>query len=296
VNGDADALHGPRQWRYCSPPALFTGETVAMAHQSVAVSRVSTLANTAATEMKHLLVIRPVVRPIDLQMLAALSEAVELTVVVDHFRHAELLSAAVVAARGRAAVLLDVDAGQQATGVRPGPDSERLAAAAARLPGLIVAGVFLDDRSPLDGVERHSSSVDPMRGLTMARAAVESIRHAGVRLVMAVILSWHDVHRGEDNEREIPWLLKPATSHGPDKRPFRRDRGRTATVVSRPALERCVIDAGTCDFGSGATGLRIERPAGATVIAVHEDIAVLGLAGASRDLTIGDEVEFVTIS
>jgi hypothetical protein len=134
-----------------------------------------------------------------------------------------------------------------------------------------------------------------MRGLTMARAAVESIRHAGVRLVMAVILSWQDVHPGEDNEREIPWLLKPAMSHGTDGRPFRRDRGRTATVVSRPALERCVIDVGTFDFGSGATGLRIERPAGATVIAVHEDIAVLGLAGASRDLTIGSEVEFVTI-
>ena len=65
-----------------------------------------------------------------------------------------------------------------------------------------------------------------------------------------------------------------------------------ATVIARPSLEWCVIDAGRIAFGESSV-LRITAPQGATVLHSTADSTTLTLLGESRDLRIGDTVRLV---
>ncbi|MEJ7593859.1 MAG: alanine racemase [Planctomycetaceae bacterium] len=77
-----------------------------------------------------------------LRRLKGVADRTQMVVVIDHFRHAELLSQCMVQTCREIQVLIEVDIGRQSTGVRPGPDASLLARATSLLPGLRVIGVF----------------------------------------------------------------------------------------------------------------------------------------------------------
>ncbi|MEJ7593860.1 MAG: hypothetical protein WKF77_20165 [Planctomycetaceae bacterium] len=63
-----------------------------------------------------------------------------------------------------------------------------------------------------------------------------------------------------------------------------------ATVISRPTLEWCVIDAGTNALGD-LSDVHIHAPAGATIHHSTSETSTLLISGEACDLRIGDPVQ-----
>ena len=64
-----------------------------------------------------------------------------------------------------------------------------------------------------------------------------------------------------------------------------------ATVVSRPALDRAVLDAGRKTVTAEPVLPLVQDHSGATVASLSAEHGVLQLSGDARDLQIGDKVE-----
>lgn len=264
--------------------------------------RLEELPALASAGFAELCVTRPNSAPSDLRQIMNLVRHCDLTFVVDHFRQAEVLSQAACAARCSVSVLIDTECGRQLTGVRPGPDSIRLAEAISRLQGLRVAGVFIDDET-----------VTPI-GHTMTRSTTdiqnssppEVIASHSRRMIQASGISCPHLVGGrfvnplaQPSSEITHCLLSPLDQAA--RMEFRRipedtfaDKSGHAPwtvvtrVLSRPTLETCVIDAGISILGTNAVVL---SPLGATLLRSASDISSLALSGAALDLRIGDLVE-----
>ena len=109
-------------------------------------SRVHDAEHLADAGFERIILTGRVVDSESLGRLNGLAGRTQLVVVIDHFRHAELLSQCMVQSGRKIQVLIEVDLGRQSTGVRPGSDAALLAKAASLLPGLGVIGVFASAR------------------------------------------------------------------------------------------------------------------------------------------------------
>jgi D-serine deaminase-like pyridoxal phosphate-dependent protein len=170
-------------------------------------------------------------------------------VTIDHFRHAELLSQAMVAEDRTVRILLDVDTGHSLTGVRPGPDSVRLATAVSQLPGLRLAGVIVDEST----IAESATSSD--QGSVLAQA-VAVAKHCQ-RMIEATGLACRELAAGFDDfaaaltDPDVTRVLtSPFKTDGTVTPQSGLDKQRPALslvgrVISRPSLEWCVIDIGT---------------------------------------------------
>lgn len=230
------------------------------------------------------------------QRLRAVAEYTQITAVIDHFRHAELLSQCVQScthpARVMIRVLIEVDLGQQSTGVCPGPDAARLAAATARLPGLNVVGVFASgnnfgaDANPGEHNEGRSTIV------TIAEHALRSIREVASECSEIVVLVSSADHAACSDSRVTSLIVSPFIMINHETGDQAQSPGvlLTSTVISRPTLEWCVIDAGRIALVD-ASHVYVHTPAGATMLRSTDETSTLQLSGEATDLRIGDTVQ-----
>lgn len=268
------------------------------------ISQVTSVASVSAADeaitlvaagFRSFIVTRPLVDADSMQALKILARDCDVCVTIDHFRHAEVLSQAIVAEDLAVRVLLDVDTGHSLTGVRPGPDSVRLATAVSQLPGLQLSGVIVDESTFAESLPLSN------QGNAMAQA-VAVAKHCQ-RMIQTSGLACKELAAGFDNFAAAladPDVTRVLTN------PFRTDgtvisqtglnQQRQALslvgrVISRPSLEWCVIDIGT---GLIEHALRARRtcPSGVKRLKTHRDITSLQLSGESLDLRIGDEIEF----
>lgn len=258
----------------------------------------------AAAGFSSVLISRPVVDPEALYELANLARSCELTCVVDHFRHAELLSNALRLRQASSRILINVEAGNQLTGVRPGPDATRLASATSQLSGLQIVGVFIDDAASelQDPTCAEPSTVPSFRDLqTVAAHCRRMIRSTGVAC-SELVTGREQLDALSENSDATTCLLSPlvcdvASQRGLGIAPslqstLRSDdepRRVVSRVLSRPTLETCVID-----FGCGRKSFEaptVIHPPGARFARIADDASALTLSGASLDLKIGDFVE-----
>ena len=268
------------------------------------ISQVTSIASVSSAEeattllaagFRSFIVTRPVVDADSLRVLSILAKDCAVCVTIDHFRHAELLSQAMVAEDLTIRVLLDVDTGHSLTGVRPGPDSVRLAAAVIQLPGLQLAGVIVD--------ESIFAKTLPLSDQENALAQAVAVAKHCQRMIEASGLACRELATGFDDftaaftDSDVtrvltsPFKTDGAVTHqgGLDKkRPALSLVGR---VISRPSLEWCVIDIGT-GLIEQAFHTQVSHPAGVKLLKTHRDISSLQLSGESLDLRIGDEIEF----
>lgn len=231
-------------------------------------------------------------RLVDSESLARLrdvAERTQLIVVIDHFRHAELLSQYVAQSGRCIQVLIEVDTGRQSTGVRPGPDASRLAAAALLLPGLEVIGVFA---SVMADTTPHVSDESLDAIVTIAEHALRSIRNVchGCREIFVAVASICCPSIIPDTR--IDCLIVSPIHHaaGNSKNTACESCvSLIATVISRPTLEWCVIDAGTIALGHIADA-SVYAPSGATILHAASETTTLLISGEASDLRIGDLV------
>ncbi len=262
---------------------------------SASVRSTDEAATLATAGYRSFILTRPIVDAYSLRTLSVLARDGDVCVTIDHFRHAELLSQAMVAEDLTIRVLLDVDTGHSLTGVRPGPDSVRLAAAVSQLPRLRLAGVIVDEST----IAESAASSD--HGGVLAQA-VAVAKHCQ-RMIEATGLACRELATGFDDftaaftDSDVTRVLTSPfkmddtaiPQSGLDKR--RPALSLVGRVISRPSLEWCVIDIGT-GLIEQAFRTRASHPSGVQLLKAHRDISSLQLSGESLDLRIGDEIEF----
>jgi D-serine deaminase-like pyridoxal phosphate-dependent protein len=246
----------------------------------------------AQTGFRSVILLRPIVDPDELRILAQLCRQIEVTAVVDHFRHVEFLSRVATESSTQVRVLIEVDLGNETTGVRPGPDSVRLAQAAATMPGIEIGGVYIDDRQCLwDPVSDPGDKMTFEDCANIGRHCQRMIRSAGLSCPSLVTGREH-LNESMVND-SVTRLLFPVASVG-SQLPFGEASGVQmieARVISRPSLEWCIVAVGGYHLQALPLHVCIV-PAGAKIRHMHEDVITLELAADALDLRIGDTVRF----
>lgn len=230
-----------------------------------------------------------------LRRLRCVAECAQVVTVIDHFRHAELLSQCLSRSTCDIEILIDIDVGQQSTGVQPGADAALLASAASQLSGLKVMGVFA---TAVDVCSRRSAAtpvdepVDIVRIADHARRSIPNAPHGG-EIVIATSSPCEPLMC---DSRINCLVVNPffGVENGPGDTCRQPVVCVVATVVSRPTLDYCVIDAGQSALGV-ASGTRVVAPGGASILQMMPETCTLCLTGDSCDLRIGDTVQLAVL-
>ena len=262
---------------------------VASQTQQATCGSMSDVRLLAEAGFQSFIITRPVVESQALNLLASMTAQHHFTVVVDHFRQAELLSHTLLSQGAAADVLLDVDLGRQTTGVRPGPDSVNLAAAAAQLPQVQLRGLFVNDRST-----RATSELQPPQ-LSFADSLAVA-RHCQ-RMIQCSSIACDQIVTGFDFPGEAVKAAEVSVIPASPLRPWKSSTGSSTNsavelvcrVLSRPSLEWCIVNA-PARLASAWNSQTFTTPSGAGWLHSCDDVTTLLLSGESRDLRIGDEI------
>lgn len=245
----------------------------------------------------------PVVGEPKIKRLLALMDRAQVTVAVDTLDAATGLSRAMAAAGKTLDVYVEVNTGQDRAGAKAGDEAVSLALAVNDLPGLNLVGVMTH--------EGHAGSSDPAVIVEMARAAgtalvetAKRIREHGIELPHVSVGSTPSAlyTPGVDGVTE----MRPGTYVFYDNSIFRHGRigpercaaRVVATVVSRPAPDRAIIDAGAKALAMDPSashaghGFIVGHPE-ATLARISEEHGVVLLPPDEPGFAVGDRVEVI---
>ncbi|MGE5619144.1 MAG: DSD1 family PLP-dependent enzyme [Sphingomonadaceae bacterium] len=258
------------------------------------VEEAETLVNAG---IKDILIANEVVGARKIARLAGLARHADLMVAVDDARNVADLSAGVTAAGAKLRVLVDVNVGMNRCGVEPGEAAVALAHRVAQMPGLVFAGLM--------GYEGFCQRIkDPAEREATTRAAMEKLIRTKEQ-IEATGLKVGIVSGGGTGTYAITSTVSGMTEiqvgsyvlMDVDYRDLGIDFGCAltllATIISRPAPDRAIADAGlkamTNDHGMpeliGVPGGRLAR--------LSEEHARIDLTDPSVRLAPGDRVEFI---
>lgn len=250
------------------------------------------------------LVAYPPVGERKLRRLEALLGRATITVSLDSLEVARPLSELGVKLGRRLPVYVEVDTGLLRLGLADGEPSARLALEIAKLPGVRVTGIMTHGG--------HVSSADTPAGVErLARAQAEALA-ATAELLAARGLEVENVSTGSTPaaafEADTPGVteLRPGTYVFNDSNTVDRWAATPAdcaafvisTVVSRPAPDRVVIDAGSKTLGADArvggrpgAGIVLDLP-GHEVVRLSEEHGVVTVPPESP-LAVGNQLRIV---
>lgn len=293
----SDKTSGDKSWAplLSGRIPLLVQSLISKVTSSASVRSADEATTLAAAGFRSFVLTRPVVDADSLRTLSILARDGDVCVTIDHFRHAERLSQAMVTEDRTVSVLLDVDTGHSLTGVRPGPDSIRLATAASQLPGLQLAGVIVDESTFAESLPLSDHGRVLADAVAVAKHCQRMIEASG--LTCRELATGFDGFTAAFTDSDVTRVLtSPFRTDGTVIPQSGLDKQRPAfslvgRVISRPSLEWCVIDIGT-GLIEQAFHTQASHPAGVKLLKTHRDISSLQLSGESLDLRIGDEIEF----
>lgn len=247
--------------------------------------------------VRDILIANQVIGPRKIARLTGLARHARLMVAVDDQANVRELSAGMVAAGATLRVLVEVNVGMNRCGVEPGETAVALARKVADSPGLVFAGLQGYEgfcQRITDPTEKEATTRKAMDGLIRSREMIEA---AGLQvgIVTGAGTGTHAITSAVQGMTEI----QPGSyaTMDADYRNLGADFGCAltllATVISRPAPDRAITDAGlkamTDDHGVpelvGVTGARLER--------LSEEHGKIALSDPSVALRPGDRVEFI---
>lgn len=215
------------------------------------VAKLSEAEVFAGAGITDLLIAYPLVGPLKHRRLFELLERAKITTVCDHPEVAAGLSRAAVESGRELPVLVDVDTGMHRTGVPAGEPAVELALSVARMPGLRFAGLITHE-----GQAIVAGNPDQVRaggiaaGEAMAKTA-EQVRAAGlevptVSVGMTVTAKVTATVSGITETRPGTYVFydRSGVVHGIV--PWEQCAATVlATVVTRPAPDRLMLDSGS---------------------------------------------------
>ena len=278
---------------------------IAAGAAGITVSKVSEAEVFADAGFDDLFLAYEIVAPPQLQRLVRLAGSAQVRCAVDSREGAEALSRAATDAGIELQVMLEIDLGIGRTGVRAGAAARELAQRIAALPSLKLIGVY-----GFRGFRAFSEGAATRE--TWGRAEGEALVSAadGLRAVGLPIV--------EVSAGSTPTALPAASVRGVTEiRPgqylfgcanvvaqgaMRADEVALfarATVISRPADDRAVVDAGSKTLSADGPwepgrglGYLASDPT-TRVVSLWEEHGVLGLGENARSLRVGDRVSIV---
>lgn len=279
---------------------------VAAGAVGLTVAKLSEAEVFAEAGLTDLLIAYPLVGPIKQRRLFNLLERAHLTTVLDHPDIAEGLSKAAMEFGRDLPVLIDVDTGMHRTGVLAGEAVVELALRVARLPGLRLAGILTHE-----GHAIMAESQEQMRATSLA-AGEAMVRTAEMMQVAG--LEVETVSVGLTVAAKITATVPGITETRPGTYVF-YDRSGVyhgvaaweqcaarvlATVVTRPARDRVLLDAGSKTLTSDMTIFRPPVPGYGHVIG-HPDWTIEKLSEehgwvtipADDPVRVGERVEII---
>lgn len=254
-------------------------------------------------DVEDVLLAYPTVGPEKIRRLLALTERARVIVALDSREAADALSRAFAAAERVLDVYVEVNTGQDRAGARHGEEAMGLALDLARLPGLRLVGVMTHEG------QANSSDPDKIEAVALAAgrdlvATAARIRAHGIA-IEAVSVGSTPASRFTPT---VPGVseMRPGTYVFHDNSAFRHGRigpgdcaaRIIATVVSRPAPDRAILDA-------GAKTLALDKSAShpghgfvvgherAEIARLSEEHGVVVLPPDEDGFRVGDRVEVI---
>ena len=250
-----------------------------------------------------ILIAYPIVGDIKIRRLLHLLDRARVIVAVDTHQAAAALSQAMSASDRTLDIYLEVNTGQDRAGARAGQEAVDLAVAISLLPALRLAGVMTH--------EGHADFSSPDEITTVAQNAgralvdtAERIRTQGIEAAQVSVgstpASWFTPRVAGITE------MRPGTYVFHDNNAFRHGRNSpnrcaarvVSTVVSRPAPDRAIIDAGSKALALDPSpshpghGYIVGHP-GALIARLSEEHGVVTLSPDERGFAVGDRVEII---
>lgn len=290
------------QWRpheKCHKTPAIALREIAAGAIGVTCAKVSEAEVMAAGGVRDILIANMIVGERKWERVAALCRHADPIVACDHFAQVQPL-AAVCARRGvTVRVLIEVNLGLDRVGVRPGPDTLELAQAISRLQGVRLAGIMGYEGHLLQVVDLAEKEQKIRESMRVLVGCQEAIVKSGITCGI--------VSAGGTGSYEYtikcPGVTEVQAGGGIFMDPYYRVKCQVkdldyaltvlASVVSRPTLERAVLDSGRKTLNPD-----VAMP----VVAGHDDAEVkrlsaehceLRLGPGSQHLKIGDKVELV---
>lgn len=294
-----------KQWRPHAKghksPAIAALELAAGA-SGVTVAKSTEAEVFARSGVQDILIAHCIVGEAKVQRVAALCRTARPIVCCDHYVQAEQLSQACAAAAVTCRVLIEVNIGLHRIGVRPGPDTRDLARGIVRLPGIELAGIMGYEGHLLaiaDRDEKRERLVAAMQVLTEVRdqlledrlpCPIVSAGGTGSYQVTADCAGITELQAGGGIFAD-PFYTDACGATG-----LTPSLSLISTVVSRPKLERAVLDCGRKSLcpdvhPPAVIGVVDGRLLPDAEITMHSaEHLTLELGPQSRDLQIGDRV------
>jgi len=253
----------------------------------------------AAAGVQEILVANMIVGPHKAARLVELRRSADVIVCVDHVEQVEAFSRAMSAAGLTLRLLIEVNIGLNRVGVQPGEPTLRLAQQIEEMPGVTLAGI-MGYEGHLLKVEDPEEKADSIRAaLTVLTQAKDLLEQSGLR---CPIVSCGGTGSFRFSVQQ-PGITELQAGGAIFMDAFYRNGCHVAewnyaltvltTVVSRPAPERAIIDAGrkTMD-GNNHPPLVVDRD-DMHFESLSAEHGTLRLDSSAQDLRIGDRLEVI---
>ena len=253
----------------------------------------------AAAGVRDLLIANLVVGPQKVRRLVELRRQADPIVCLDHVEQAEPISRAMVEAGLKVRALIEVDIGLQRVGVAPGEATLQLAQQIAQLPGIELVGIMGYEGHLLliqDAAEKEAKIREGLGLLAETRQLLEKngIRcgivscggtgsfalcatQPGITEIQSGGAIFMDAfYRHKCNVQEFQYALTILT-----------------TIVSRPAPDRAIIDAGRKTMNAEVHMPHVLGREDIHIVSLSAEHGKLQLDESARNLNIGDRLELI---
>ncbi len=253
----------------------------------------------ASAGIHEILLAHPPVGDARIRRIANLCRHVNLIVACDHYVQAAPLSAECVRQGVNCRALVDINIGMDRTGVRPGRDARELARAIDQLPGLTLAGIM--------GYEGHVLQIkhaeEKRRQTDAALGILTQTRDIFLKNGLCCDIVSATGTGSLENSLRCDGLTEvqaggaifgdPLHTATPDITHLKPALTVLTTVVSRPAFDRAVLDAGRTAVSNERHPPVVKDWSDASLGPQSAEHLVLDLGPSSRELRIGDRVELI---
>jgi len=292
-------------------PHIKTHKTVQIARLQIAAGAIGvTCAKVGEAEVmvkeagvEDVLLAYPTIGETKFRRLIALMDRARIVVAADSLEAAPMMSAAMTRYDRRLDVMLEVNTGQHRSGVSVGDEAVTMALAIARMPNLNLTGIMTH--------EGHANSAPPeeIEGLAIAagEAMVETarrIRDHGIELPTVSVGStpaafYTPTVAGVTEMRPGTYVFNDVSAFRYGRFGVRDCAARfVATVVSRPALNRAVLDTGAKSLAMDPSrahpghGYIVGHPE-VTIVKLSEEHGVCDVPDGEPGFAVGDRVEVI---
>lgn len=253
----------------------------------------------AAAGVRDLLIANLVVGPQKVRRLVELRRHADPIVCLDHIEQAEPISQAMVEAGLKVRAILEIDIGLQRVGVAPGAATLELAKKVQALPGIELAGIMgyeghlllIQDPDEKEAKVRAGLGILVQMQAALRREGIEcGIVSCGGTGSFALCVSQPGITEIQSGGAIF---MDAFYRHKCNVAQFQYALTVLTTIVSRPAPERAIIDAGRKTMNMEIQMPLVQGRDDIRVVSLSAEHGKLELDESARGLKIGDRLELI---